>query len=102
MSPDTRWKIGLVLTIIIILWLVGISALIANGIWQLEELTNQVTSLRKSIQQSKKSTSQVKSRHIVVGYPTEKLDKIYLHVQSIERFVRTTPLVECGEQHEPR
>lgn len=72
-----RWWFGLILTFVVI------GLLVWNIILTKQLLTRIET-----------STS------TVVGYPTKRLDDIWMRVRSIERIIHTVPLVECGDQHE--
>jgi hypothetical protein len=44
----------------------------------------------------------IRGSSIFIGYPVDKLDQMYLHINSIENFIRTTPLVECGDHYAKR
>jgi hypothetical protein len=70
-----RW-LGLALTILIILL----------GSWNLW-LTYQISWLVSELESP--------ARYNLGDYPAWKIDQMYLHVQSIERLIRTAPLVEC-------
>ena len=73
-----RWWFGLVLTLLVIGLLV----------WN-------ITLTRELLLQREFDTSRV------TGYPTKRLDDIWLRVSAIENYLRSTPLVECGDQHGP-
>lgn len=35
----------------------------------------------------------------VTGYPTDRLDTMWMKINSMERLLHTIPLVECGDQN---
>jgi hypothetical protein len=37
------------------------------------------------------------SKSVIVDYPTERLNDMLRTVKSMENFLKTTPLVECGD-----
>jgi hypothetical protein len=72
-EPKWRWWLGLILTLLVIFLLS----------WNIR-LTNQL-----SLKIDNKSTAEI-------GYPTKRLDEMWMKINSLERLIHTVPLVECG------
>ena len=72
-----KWWIGLALTLVVIVLLVWNILLTKQLLVRTEGETSKVT-----------------------GYSTKRLDTMWMKINSIEAFIRTTPLVECGDHHE--
>ena len=79
-SPSRRWQIGLALTILIVFLL---SLILVNNTFNFNKIERALDNLQyKPIDSSSVTPAEMQElRH---------------KINSIERFIRTTPLVECG------
>jgi hypothetical protein len=83
LTPKTRWNIGFGLTMLII----GILACLGVGVYGLAQDMKQVKSLLINLRDKPIDTS---------GITHAEMQDLRHKVNAIERFIRTTPLVECG------
>lgn len=90
LTPQARWNIGFGLTMFII----GILLCICIGIWG---LANDTRELIKDAQEVKSLLINLRDKPIdTSGITHAEMQELRFKVNAIERFTRTTPLVECG------
>jgi hypothetical protein len=87
-KAENRWYWGVALTLIIIILQIFIFAI---GLTAWSEVS-QVKTLLINLHNTPSDTS---------GIPPGDIQDIRLKLNSIERFLRTTPLVECGNKDGP-
>jgi hypothetical protein len=85
LTPEHRWLIGFALTVAIIFMLSFIVVAVINTQYELHEVKILLQNLRdKPVDTS--------------GVTYSEMHDLIYEVKSIEHFVRTTPLVECGNK----
>jgi len=84
MEPETRWRVGLIISALLLVFQIS-AFLEANKTYR------KIKELETKIMQFEKTD--------FGKYPNKKLDEMRMKINSMERYLHTMPLVECGDRH---
>lgn len=98
MTPEARWRVGVVGTVIEILMFVIMIIIVSHLLNRIEEIERSQTEVAKQIS----VLVPLLQDSSVSSDSNLAIRRMTLTLNTIERFLRTTPLVECGNWNDRR